>query len=326
MLTARVGPNSIVVYRSGEANVASIENLARARAAIAENGYNGEMNERTAAKVRRYARSWFTARKSAAGSIDLPDKKIAEQFTFVTLTLPAIQFHSDNEIKRDALRPMLQQLGRVHGAREYLWKAEPQANGNIHFHILLDKKIPWQEVRAMWNGYMDAMGYIEKYRVAQQARHIGGFKCNIGQLGYRSFEVQQKAYIEGVRCGWSNPNSTDIHALNKATHVLAYITAYITKKADRRKIEGRIWDCSNTVRDLEVLEIEADARLMDALRGMGEAHGLKVTRLDQCTIYSGPISQFLMNEMPNIYEQLLTHWQGQQFDTDTVAGGAARGG
>jgi len=40
---------------------------------------------------------------------------------FLTLTLPADQIHSDNEIKRSALMPFFQQLKRVSGVEEYFW-------------------------------------------------------------------------------------------------------------------------------------------------------------------------------------------------------------
>lgn len=317
-VVARVSPTSVVLYRKGKAPENNAESLAKARAAIAENGYNGEMNERTAAKVRRYARGWFTARKSEAGNLSLSDKAIASRYTFVTLTLPGQQTHTDAEIRREALRPMLQQLRRVHGARHYLWKAEPQANGNIHFHVLLDVRIPWREIRTLWNGYMERMGYVEQYRQRMKERHKDGFRFSQQEAARRPFEVQHRAYVEGLKTNWSDPNSTDIHALRQTKQVLAYITSYICKKGGRRKIEGRIWDCSDTLRELPMMEVPEDGRITTALREMGEGYGLQKMKLDQVVVHSGNVMAFLLQELPDLHGELLTHWQGLQL-SDTLA-------
>ena len=247
MLVARITPQSVTVYRSGVAPESAAANLEKARAVIAAEGYRGEMNDRTAARVKRILRAWFIEAKCKAGNIGLSDAAVATKFTFVTLTLPAPQVHTDNELKRQALRPFLQEIGRRFGARNYVWKAEPQKNGNIHFHILLDKFIPWPELRKLWNHYLQPLGYIDRYRERQQQKYKDGMVYEV-RASCKSTPAQQlAAYAEGVRTNWSNPNSTDIHSLRSVKHIIAYISAYIVKKANRRKIEGRIWDCTDNL-------------------------------------------------------------------------------
>src|SRR5438552_841266 len=65
------------------------------------------------------------------------------KLNFITLTLSDIQFHPDRFIKRKMLDPFLKWLVRVHNCKNYVWKAETQDNGNIHFHITTNKFIHW---------------------------------------------------------------------------------------------------------------------------------------------------------------------------------------
>jgi len=69
---------------------------------------------------------------------------------FMTLTLPDFQKHSDNYIKEHMLQPFLLSMQRKIKC-SYVWKAEAQINGNIHFHVTIDKFFPWQAVQEKWN-------------------------------------------------------------------------------------------------------------------------------------------------------------------------------
>ena len=69
---------------------------------------------------------------------------------FMTLTIPDLQKHTDNFIKKHMLQPFLLSMQRKLNC-SYVWKAEPQINGNIHFHVTIDKFFPWQGVQEKWN-------------------------------------------------------------------------------------------------------------------------------------------------------------------------------
>ena len=117
---------------------------------------------------------------------------------FITLTLSGKQFHSDAELKKKLLQPMLNTLRQKYGVVNYLWRAESQSKGNIHFHILLDKWIPWKELRDLWNHYQNNLGYIDKFE--------------------KSFNHR-------------NPNSTDVHSLQSIRNIAKYLSKYCGKNA-----------------------------------------------------------------------------------------------
>ena len=68
-------------------------------------------------------------------------KPVNYKLALITLTLPSAQRHPDEEIKSKLLNQFLIELKNKFQVRDYIWKAEKQENGNIHFHILINKYI-----------------------------------------------------------------------------------------------------------------------------------------------------------------------------------------
>ena len=101
---------------------------------------------------------------------------------FITLTLPAPQRDiTDQQITREALKPLLEYLKDHYPGISYIWKAERQHNGNIHYHITTDKYIPHHILKERWNYYLKKFHFIKEFA----SKH-----------------------------GHSHLNSTDIHATN----------------------------------------------------------------------------------------------------------------
>jgi len=85
------------------------------------------------------------------------------RLAFITLTLSDLQQHSDEYIKEHLLQPFLYWLQRYYNC-SYVWKAESQINGNIHFHITVDQFVPWKSVRAKWNKILAKHGYCKVFQ------------------------------------------------------------------------------------------------------------------------------------------------------------------
>jgi hypothetical protein len=144
-------------------------------------------------------------------------KKIPFRLSFITLTLSAIQgANSDYKIKQQLLNHFLVHARRSFGMQHYIWKAEPQKNGNIHFHIVTNIFIRHEVLRDSWNNIQKKLGFIDLFN--DKYHHI-------------------------------NPNSTDIHSVFKIKKLGAYVAKYLSKNDDEsRKIQGKIWDCSRSLK------------------------------------------------------------------------------
>lgn len=255
---AKITPSKIVIYdrvdfqgSRRKVSVSSLNNLSRGV-------YNGFLSMKTRSKIRTMLDCWLGCVESRVKHSS--NKKYARNklVTFVTLTLPAKQFHSDKEIKRKTLIPFIQDLIEKQGVTCYFWRAEPQKNGNIHFHILVNRYIHHAWIRQEWNRYMSLLGYVGKYSERMKnttlKQYINERKCKDQEAVSRAV----LAYKAGVACGWVNPNSTDIHGLEKVHSTSAYVCKYVSKKNDGRDIEGRIWGCSDNLRLLRGFEVVRD--------------------------------------------------------------------
>ncbi|WP_066631792.1 rolling circle replication-associated protein [Labilibacter marinus] len=193
-----------------------------------------------------------------------------DKISFITLTLPSRQVHSDKVIKSKCLNQFLTELKAKYGVEKYIWKAEKQENGNIHFHILCEQRIPYQEINDIWNRIVGKLGYLFEYAIKMRAlsfdeylglRNKGKKKVNINQI--------KKAYERGEACNWRNPNSTDIESLRGVKNIAAYISKYMSKghkEKDKPELQviGRIWYSSQSVAKMKNLQLDGtDNLIMD---------------------------------------------------------------
>lgn len=154
---------------------------------------------------------------------------VTYKLAMITLTLPAAQIHTDEEIKAKCLNQFLIEIRKASGLKDYIWKAERQENNNIHFHILINQYIHYAKIRDTWNRIVKKLGYIDNYKLNQEEFFKNGFRLSENPKDKRSEKTQRKAYEKGKSEGWINPNSTDIHSLYKVRNAGAYITKYIAK-------------------------------------------------------------------------------------------------
>lgn len=120
------------------------------------------------------------------------------QINFITLTLSSQQIHDDAEIKKMCFQPFLDILRKTYDVKYYLWRAESQENGRIHFHLCTEKFIPWRWLRTYWNRYQEKLGYVSRWE---------------------------------KRTGKNDPNSTDVHSIWKCKNVAGYLSKYCGKNS-----------------------------------------------------------------------------------------------
>lgn len=175
------------------------------------------------------------------------DNQEYKKVIFVTLTLPAKQKHDDNYIKKHYLNQFLIELQQKTAVDLYLWRAEKQKNGNIHFHLIINKNVHWAFIRRLWNRILGKgeNSYISDYSTNQKAFFSNGFKLrNDG----RSEQKQREAYKRGINTGFTDPNSTDIKEIKNEKAINNYISKYMSKneKSDENdfNVTGKIWGCS----------------------------------------------------------------------------------
>lgn len=187
-------------------------------------------------------------------------KNLKKTIAMITLTLPSKQILTDKEIKRMALMPFIEKMKYVCGIKLWLWVAETQKNGNIHFHIIIDEYIPFvvfdinktvlfAGTIAQCQKYMQKRDKQKNLRMANYAEFIWNKLLNkIGQMD--DFKAKYRH---------TNPPSTKIEWIRNQEKAGAYISKYISKNDKTgRKIDGRLWGASDQLKQLKGIEIEQD--------------------------------------------------------------------
>lgn len=105
------------------------------------------------------------------------DYKIEGKFyrrkpTFLTLTVPIPGNHSDMKIKEECFIPFKEALIANHGVKNYIWKAEAQLRGAIHFHMILDIYQDHKKIRKMWFRKLRECGLIKATQTLEESSRI----------------------------------------------------------------------------------------------------------------------------------------------------------
>ena len=115
------------------------------------------------------------------------------------------------------------------------------------------------------------------------------------------FEAQFKAYQYGVETNWSQPNTADIHAIKQKDNIKAYICKYMTKSdgsdQTKRKIEGRLWGCSDELRKVSTYEQSFDTDLQNTIMDMRAEDEKNVTTILVTELGNLDLQTFEDNEL-----------------------------
>lgn len=302
-----IGSDRITVYREYQddrgrslAQEATKRNLTRGK-------YNGFISPQTARGIRKKLDTWFECIATNADHYRGRFNPKHSKITFATLTLPADQVHSDNEIKRKCLMPFLQQLQRVCGVQEYFWKAEPQDNGNIHFHVLADRYIPKETLDHLWFEPMNRLGYIDRYA----AKHGAGMPpmCNIkvcpndtSLISYvMKYVSKAPQRIPGFTIKDGKRIKTSRHWLHKTDQDGS------KRWVEWRPIQGRVWGMSDKLRSIDQHQVYMTYRVEDLLLHLDWFPNVRRFDVDHATVYFCDVKKILAMVDKRLHRNYLNH-------------------
>lgn len=212
--------NTVIVYKQQLSGSGRRKHNGKNLSVDRKKAYQGEISKKTMAKTSATIRAWLNVINE--GNKVRKEKKL--QIVMITLTLSSQQDYNDKEsdkfIKAKLLEPFLKWLRSDYDIIHYFWRAEPQANGNIHFHILTDRYIDKEKIQEKWNYLQNKYGLLRDYK-----------------------EKYKK----------DNPPSTDVRSFSGSPKSISYVCEYLTKNEGRRKIQGLQMRFSNSVSKLKIM-------------------------------------------------------------------------
>lgn len=181
-------------------------------------------------------------------------KKVRHKLSFITLT---ISENTKNIEAKEAyellLKPFIQWMTKTKGARTYIWKAELQKRGQIHYHITTHSFLNWKEIRTKWNYLQLKAGFLDDFYTK-----------------YRHYD----------------PNSTDVHEVYKKSDLTSYLVKYIAKAdSEKDKTTGKLWDCSENLKGKNYPDYEVNNEQNAFFEEIQKAGYMASTYRDHCAIH-----------------------------------------
>jgi hypothetical protein len=274
------------------------------------NAHNGKISTVAYRKIKKAIDYLLFLSDEQLVNNQISGRAVRFKLSFITLTLSSVQIHPDNEIKALFLNQFLIEAKKRWNLNHYVWRAEKQKNGNLHFHILCDKFIPWNELRNVWNRIQNKLGYVDRYRAEMKAFHSEGFQVRKNLLAKWDYKSQIKAYQVGKANDWNSPNSTDIHSLRFVKDIKAYFSTYFKKDDQSKDVKGRLWGCDYDLTDIPGGQTEIYSTISDELHKICQDKSLDIYKTEHFTVIYIDYNKLYHMDCPEILNCLAEFlWQ-----------------
>lgn len=201
----------------------------------------------TQSKIKKHCRVLsYAARKR---KVRKPDGSITKHLLqFITLTLCSPQQHSDSFITNNVFASFLDRARKVGLLSNYVWKAEKQKNGNIHYHIITDTFAAWSLYNRLWLHALERFGYLQAYTDKFSQMDFEEYMA-LPFNEKREEKHIRRAFEKGQKNGWKQPPATQLEQVTNVEKAAAYIAKYVSKDESEEKniVTGRVWSCSRSV-------------------------------------------------------------------------------
>lgn len=174
-------------------------------------------SDRSRGKVKDKATAFFRA---------CPGSRVFCTLTFIAKVSDAMGV--------ELLNKFLTYVRKGHKGFQFLWVAERQYEntdypGNIHFHLIMNKRLPVAQFNAVW--------VLQQYNAGLQGKN------KYGEVISRS-EIDRR-YEDGTMQKILNP--FDVKKIKSIGGLSSYLTKYITKQQKNAPFGCAVWHCSRGV-------------------------------------------------------------------------------
>lgn len=211
--------------------------------------YTGLLSKQTSAKILKISSCFTRSVLSKYNNLLGFNQRI---LSFATFTITENQKHSDEiitknfidfidhlkKVKNYIIDPVTKERTKQEGLKiqNYVWRAETQENGNIHFHLIADCFLNQDMLRRVWNGYLKKMGY----------------KYGYGSANIQSLKKDGKGNkikdVENYLCKYMTKQPLK----NKYKYMKKQELENISDDEKyRRPVIGKSWGCSKALLSLE---------------------------------------------------------------------------
>lgn len=150
------------------------------------------------------------------------------------------------------LKPFIRIMREKHDMNTYIWKAELQESGQLHYHITTRSIIHFQIIKDVWNNLQRKNNLLKDFK---------------------------------AKFGHDNPNGTDIHEVKVATDFSFYLSKEIAKSIQNKEsINGKIWDCSTNLKKCKFFTTELNIPHSKIILRQYHQNNIYFKEMERCSI------------------------------------------
>lgn len=326
LASATLTPTALHIYNIPEDGYNRGTKFENNKINLKMNKQKGELSEKAAKRIKQ-AIEWLLIRSTPKPVFNREQQRTFYfRLNFITLTLPSKQQHTDTEIKSRCLNNFLTILRQSHNVTDYLWKAETQTNGNIHFHVTTNTFIHWRDIRDAWTSSLNLLGYIDAFeakhrhrnppcteiRKVKHIRKLAGYLSKYMAKNKSFAPIGELRLIGGkkVELLYTDKAYKDEKAYCKAGKVIGSVLS-----SRLRKIDANLWGCSQTISKVKPMRFDVHSVQWSAIRKLTNCTDLYAIKGDYVDSYYGEILKTAEKVSPALREDIIAHAKFNEVST-----------
>jgi len=208
-----------------------------------------------------------------------PNGKILPfHLSFMTLTVHNPDRNlTSKEVQETCLEHFLQWLRRRYIGCLYIWKAELQKRGQIHYHITSNCFVDRDLFAKKWNELQQKAGYLDEYYKAK------------GHYNAPSVDITSVRKIKNITGYLTKRIAMEMPVDKKGRFVKikkGNIVGELAKTMQNQKtVGGKVWDCSKNLKEYGYFTSEVDGETAFKINQSVKNGDIEEIRLENCTVY-----------------------------------------
>lgn len=320
---ASIQPNAVhMYYRPVNGFEYGARHIAN-RANLEDNESEGVMSAKARKRLETAVMMLLYKAKPKRVTDTITGKQFSFLINFITLTLPASQAHSDNEIKSVCVNNFLAVMRKEFNLNNYVWRAEAQLNGNIHFHFVTDTYIHYKDLRRVWNQSVELLGYVSKFEEkfhhrnppTEEVRSVKHIKRIANYLS--KYMAKSRSFVkigevreykgEQFEILFGSQEYRNEKANCKKGKVIASIIS-----GPVRRIEGRLWFLSRSLSKCKPIQISQDMYEFSAVEELLSVTDFKSYQGEFVCSYYGKFASTASRKSLSIEKVFESAWRGKE--------------
>lgn len=341
---ASVQPDQLHIYTVPDDGYNRTKRFTENQKNLLNNKVKGRMSDKAIKRVKS-AIQWLLFRSKPKRVWNHQQQKsFFFRLNFITLTLPSTQVHSDSEIVSTCLSNFLNQCRTNPKFNDYIWRAESQENGNIHFHITTSTYFPKEQIQQWWNQSVNLLGYVDRFflkhnhrnppstqiRKVKHVRKLAAYLSSYMAKNISYYPIGELRKIKGetVAVLYDGIYLKSFEEGNKESKIKVDTELYHKEEAYKkegqiigtllsgyiRPVTCKLWSCNQAISKSKPMIVDHADIQWSAIRKIIQSNELKKIPGEYVDSYFGSIVKVSQKVAPGFYHDLSAHSKGEEIN------------